>query len=92
MEKDTVHRTSSLKRVHILKSHCHHFSIGKSVEGRDLWLMQIGTSPEKHVPGRPEVLLVSGLHGNEMVGRELLLELMSHLCTNYDKDYFLTQV
>ena len=69
-----------------------YFSIGKSVEGRDIWLMQIGTAPEKHIPGRPEVLLMSGVHGNEMVGRELLLELMSHLCQNYQNDYVLTQV
>ena len=69
-----------------------YFSIGKSVEGRDIWLMQIGTTPDKHIPGRPEVLLMSGVHGNEMVGRELLLELMSHLCQNYQNDYVLTQV
>ena len=62
------------------------------MEGRDIWLMQIGTAPEKHIPGRPEVLLMSGVHGNEMVGRELLLELMSHLCQNYQNDYVLTQV
>ena len=62
------------------------------MEGRDLWLMQIGMTPDEHVPGRSEILLVSGIHGNERVGREMLLELMLHLCSNYEQDYALTQV
>ena len=62
------------------------------MEGRDLWLMEVGMTPDEHVSGRPEILLVSGIHGNERVGREMLLELMVHLCSNYAQDYALTQV
>ena len=40
----------------------------------------------------PEALLVGSLHGDEVVGYEILLQLAYHLCENYGKDYIITQV
>ena len=68
-------------------------SIGKSVRGRDLWVIVLGKTPDAHVPRRPEVKYSAGLHGNEMVGSELLLKLASHLCDYYTRgDYRVIQV
>ncbi|XP_064612625.1 carboxypeptidase D-like [Liolophura sinensis] len=58
-------------------------SIGKSVQGRDLWVITIGQSPNNHVPMRPHVRLVGNMHGNEAVGRELLLHFADYLLSNY---------
>ncbi|CAG0903327.1 unnamed protein product, partial [Cyprideis torosa] len=49
------------------------YSIGDSVRGRKLWVMVVSSSPQKHVLGQPEVKYVGNMHGNEAVGREILL-------------------
>ncbi|KAK3607554.1 hypothetical protein CHS0354_011089 [Potamilus streckersoni] len=66
-------------------------SLGKSPKGRDLFVLQMGPS-KKENRNVPEVLLVGGLHGNEIVGYEILLQLASHLCENYDKDSILSSL
>lgn len=38
------------------------------------------------------MLLVAGIHGNEAVGPELLLQISNELCESYEKDSILTKV
>ncbi|XP_017777270.1 PREDICTED: carboxypeptidase D [Nicrophorus vespilloides] len=57
--------------------------IGKSVQGRNLYVFVLGNTPTKHVPGKPEFKYVANMHGNEVVGREMLLLLIKFLCENY---------
>jgi len=59
---------------------------GKSKQGKVMRVIVFGTSPTKHVPGIPEFKYVGNMHGNEVVGRELLLKLMDDICENYNKD------
>ena len=44
--------------------------------GRELWVLLISSSPNQKVALQPEVKYVGNIHGNEPVGRELLLRLI----------------
>lgn len=66
------------------------YSIGKSVKGRDLWVMVVSSSPYEHMIGKPDVKYVANIHGNEPVGRELMLHLIHYLVTSYGSDAYIT--
>ncbi|XP_069173711.1 carboxypeptidase D isoform X5 [Procambarus clarkii] len=62
------------------------YSIGKTVQGRDLWVMVVSASPYHHILGQPNVKYVANMHGNEAVGREMLLHLIEYLTKSYSTD------
>ncbi|KAH8419747.1 hypothetical protein KR009_002001, partial [Drosophila setifemur] len=68
------------------------YSIGKSVQGRDLWVMEIFATPGSHVPGVPEFKYVANMHGNEVVGKEMLLLLTKYMLERYGNDDRITKM
>ena len=54
--------------------------------GRDLWVLVISSSPNDRQVLVPDVKYVGNIHGNEAVGREVLLHLIQHLLASYDQD------
>ncbi|EZA59459.1 Carboxypeptidase M [Ooceraea biroi] len=66
------------------------YSIGKSVKGRDLWVMVVSSSPYEHMIGKPDVKYIANIHGNEAVGRELMLHLIHFFVTSYGSDPYVT--
>uniref|UniRef100_A0A0K2UK94 Peptidase M14 domain-containing protein n=2 Tax=Lepeophtheirus salmonis TaxID=72036 RepID=A0A0K2UK94_LEPSM len=64
------------------------YSIGQSVQGRELWVMVVSRSPYEHMIGKPNVKYVANMHGNEAVGRELMLHLILYLVQQYESDYY----
>uniref|UniRef100_A0A3B4UM71 Carboxypeptidase M n=1 Tax=Seriola dumerili TaxID=41447 RepID=A0A3B4UM71_SERDU len=61
----------------------HLYSIGRSVRGQQLWVLAVGRSPRRHTVGIPEFKYVANMHGNEVLGRVLLLQLIDNLVHGY---------
>ncbi|KAM9705734.1 carboxypeptidase M [Menidia menidia] len=61
----------------------HLYSIGQSVRGQQLWVLALSVSPHRHTVGIPEFKYVGNMHGNEVLGRELLLQLVDDLVRGY---------
>lgn len=68
------------------------YSAGSSVQGRELYVMEVTKDPGQHSPAKPEVKYVGNMHGNEVVGREMLLLLLRYLCENYGTEERVTRI
>lgn len=67
------------------------FSIGKTSKGRDLWVMKISRNVQID-DSRPEFKFVANMHGDEIVGRELMVRLIKDLLTKDGSDSQITQL
>uniref|UniRef100_A0A8C5U192 Carboxypeptidase M n=1 Tax=Malurus cyaneus samueli TaxID=2593467 RepID=A0A8C5U192_9PASS len=62
------------------------------LKGRDLWVLVLGRFPTHHNIGIPEFKYVANMHGDETVGREVLLHLIDFLVTSYGRDPVITRL
>ncbi len=58
------------------------FSVGKTVEGRDLWVVKISKNVNVDEV-EPEFKYIANMHGDEIVGRELMQNLIEDLGRSY---------
>lgn len=59
------------------------YHIGKSIEKRSLTVMEISENPGVYIPLKPNFKYVGNMHGNEVLGREMLLYLLDYFCEQY---------
>ena len=64
-------------------------SIGKSVKGKDLWMMKISDNVNVDEV-EPEFKYISSMHGDEITGRELSVSLIEEIGEKYGKDSEIT--
>ena len=91
IESDHYHKYDSLtKLLHEYNTAYPHitqlFSVGKSVQNRELWVMRITDNPSVREPGEPMFKYVANMHGDEVIGREIVIYLIQYLCDNYGHD------
>lgn len=55
------------------------YPIGQSVQGRTIWAVMVSSDVRENKLLKPNVKLVANMHGNEAIGRELLLQLLVYL-------------
>ena len=67
-------------------------SIGKSIQNRELWVMEISDNPGIKEVLEPEVKIISNMHGNEVKGRVLSIAMIQHLTQNYEKEERITEI
>lgn len=67
------------------------YSIGKSTKKRDLWVMKLSRNA-KVDDDRPEFKYIANMHGDEIVGREVMLRFIKDCVENYGSDPRLTNL
>jgi hypothetical protein len=70
---------------------CRLYTLGQSVEGRELWAMLISDNPNDE-EDEPEFKYVSTMHGNETLGTEMCLYFIDLLLTEYGTDERITSL
>jgi len=67
-------------------------SIGKSHEGRDIWLLQITGIKGPSAMEKQALLICGNLEGDHVVGSEVAVGIARHLAQNYGKDENITRI
>lgn len=67
-------------------------TIGKSVNQREIWTIHINTNLSNRTLLTPMFKYVANMHGDETVGRELVIYMAQYLLYNYGKDPRVTQL
>ncbi|KAL6861527.1 hypothetical protein ACP4OV_017227 [Aristida adscensionis] len=84
-------RCSNISSIYSHGLHKPVISIGKSVNGFPLWVIEISDKPGKK-EAEPAFKFIGNVHGDEPVGREVLMYLANWLCDNYLKDPLATLI
>lgn len=79
--EDIVKLAKSLKDQH--PHLVDYYSIGKSVQGRDLLVIKISENVQERGELEPMFKYVANMHGDETLGRELVLLLAQYLINGY---------
>lgn len=66
-------------------------TIGKSVEGRELWVIKISDNVREK-EAEPEFKYISSMHGDEVVGKEMMVYLIRTLLEEYGKNEQITKL
>ncbi|KAH3758518.1 carboxypeptidase SOL1 [Pelomyxa schiedti] len=67
------------------------YTIGQSVNKRDIWAFQISKNPDMNEP-EPRAKLVANIHGDEVVGRECMIHLIDYFTSQYGLDPSVTNI
>ncbi len=61
-------------------------SVGKTIEGRDIWALELSNAAGIPVAQRPALLIAANLEGDHLIGSELALYVAEYLLSAYSGD------
>lgn len=67
-------------------------TIGKTLKGRDIWLLQISGSQGPEAEVKQALLICGNLEGDHLIGSEVALGIAGHLINGYGKDEKITAI
>lgn len=67
-------------------------SIGKSFEGRDIWLLTVSNSKERNPDRKPAIYIDGNIHSNEIQGTEMAMYTAWYLAEMFDSNDFINQL
>jgi hypothetical protein len=68
------------------------YSIGRSYEGKDLWMLEVTNRKTKPAEEKPGYYIDGGVHSCELTGSEQVLYLAWHFTSRYGKDPEVTRL
>lgn len=81
--KEIEHKFSGLAKLH---------TIGYSIQGRKLLALQISKNVGRRELLKPMFKYIGNMHGDETVGRQLIIYLAEYLLSNYNSDPRVTKL
>ena len=81
--KDMVYESSHLAKMS---------SLGKSYEGRDIWLVELTNSETGPAEDKPAMYIDGNIHAGEVTGSAVCLYTIWYLLSEYGKDSFVTKL
>ena len=73
---------------HITRLH----SIGRSIEGRDIWAIKISDHPDLEEDDEPGILYTGTIHAREIITPEIIMDFLQLLTTGYGSDERITRL
>jgi len=67
-------------------------SIGRSIEGREIWAMKVSDNPNLEETDEPDLLYMANMHAREMATPEVILHFLNYLVDNYGADSLVTEL
>jgi len=61
-------------------------SVGQTLEGRDIWVVEIANRSGTPLEERPGLLIAANFEGDHLVGSELAVQTVEYLLNNYSSD------
>lgn len=87
-ELTNLFRKLETEHPHLVKLH----TVGRSVQNRELWTLEINGNVGNRTLLTPLFKYVANMHGDESVGRQLIIMLAEYLVRNYGKDARVTRL
>lgn len=67
-------------------------SIGRSIEGRNIWAMKVSDNPQQEEADEPDLLYMANMHAREVATPEIILHFLNYLVNNYGADAEVTDL
>ena len=68
------------------------YSIGKTLQGRDLWVVEVTNEETGPASEKPGLWIDGNTHSSEPTGTNVCLKTIWHLCRGYGSDEFVTEL